>query len=56
MLASCVVDHGFELPSGQTKDYESGICCFSVKHKTEYGVRLKKSLGIENTDTFLENH
>ena len=32
VLASCVVDHGFEHRSGQTKDYEIGICCFSAKH------------------------
>jgi hypothetical protein len=29
---SCAVDHGFELRSGQTKDYKIGICCFSAKH------------------------
>ena len=26
-----VVDCGFEHRSGQTKDYEIGICCFSAK-------------------------
>jgi hypothetical protein len=31
VLASGVVDRGFEPPSGQTKDYEIGICCFSAK-------------------------
>jgi hypothetical protein len=31
MLASSAVDRGFELRSGQTKDYEIGICCFSAK-------------------------
>ena len=31
MLASSAVDHGFESRSGQTKDYEIGICCFSTK-------------------------
>ena len=31
-LASIAVDHGFELRSGQIKDYEIGICCFSAKH------------------------
>ena len=34
MLASSVVDRGFEPQSGQTKDYEIGICCFSAKHAT----------------------
>jgi hypothetical protein len=32
VLASCVVDHGFQLPSGQTKDYKIGSCCFSTWH------------------------
>jgi hypothetical protein len=32
VLASSAVDCGFELRSGQTKDYEIGICCFSAKH------------------------
>ena len=31
VLASSAVDHGFELRSGQTKDYKIGICCFSAK-------------------------
>jgi len=31
MLASSAVDRGFERRSGQTKDYEIGICCFSDK-------------------------
>jgi hypothetical protein len=26
------VDRGFERLSGQTKNYEIGICCFSAKH------------------------
>ena len=34
MLASSVVDRGFELKSGQTKDYNIGICCFSSKYAT----------------------
>jgi len=32
VLASGAVDRDFEPRSGQTKDYEIGICCFSVKH------------------------
>jgi hypothetical protein len=32
MLASSVIDNGFEHWSGQTKDYEIGICSFSAKH------------------------
>jgi hypothetical protein len=27
VLASSVVDHGFEPRSSQTKDYQFGICC-----------------------------
>ena len=32
VLASSVVDHGFEPQSGKIKDYKIGICCFSAKH------------------------
>jgi hypothetical protein len=32
MLASSAVDRGFEPQSGQTKDYEIDICCFSAKN------------------------
>ena len=32
VLASSVVDRGFEPRSGQTKDYKIGIGCFSAKH------------------------
>ena len=32
MRASSAVDHGFESRSGQSKDYEIGICCFYAKH------------------------
>ena len=32
VLASSAVDPGFEPQSGQTKDYEIGICCISSKH------------------------
>ena len=32
VLASSVVDRGFEPQSGQTKDYKIGMCCFSAKH------------------------
>ena len=32
MLASSAVDCGFEPRSGQTKDYKTGICCFSTKN------------------------
>ena len=32
VLASSVVNRGFESRSGQTEDYELGSCCFSAKH------------------------
>ena len=32
ILASSVVDREFTPQSGQTKDYEIGICCFSNKY------------------------
>jgi len=32
VLASNAVDRRFQPHSGQTKDYEIGICCFSAKH------------------------
>ena len=31
VFASRAVDRGLEPRSGQTKDYEIGICCFSAK-------------------------
>ena len=31
VLVSSAVDCGFEPQSGQTKDYNIGICCFSTK-------------------------
>jgi len=32
VLASSVVDRGFEHRSDQTEDYNIGICCFSAEH------------------------
>ena len=32
VLASIAVYRGFEPRSGQIKQYEIGICCFSAKH------------------------
>ena len=32
VFTSSAVDRGFELRSGQTKDYKISICCFSAKH------------------------
>ena len=32
VLASGVVDRGFDSRSGHTKDYKIGVYCFSAKH------------------------
>jgi hypothetical protein len=32
LASSAIIDHEFEPRSGQTKDYEIGICCFSTEH------------------------
>ena len=32
ILDSSAVDRGFKPQSGQTKDYNIGICCFCAKH------------------------
>ena len=37
LFSSSAVDCGFEPRSGQTKDYEIGICCFSAKHAAVRG-------------------
>ena len=29
-----VLDYGFKPRTGQTNDYEIGICCFSAKHNS----------------------
>jgi hypothetical protein len=39
MLASSMVDRGFVPRSGQTKDFEIGICCFSSKNFNEFQPR-----------------
>ena len=44
VLASSVVDRGFEPRSGQTKDYKIGICCFSANH-TEL---MSKTIDLES--------
>ena len=36
MLDSSVVGQGFKHQSGQTKDVEIGICCFSSKHPARW--------------------
>ena len=44
VLASYEVDHGFEHRSGQNKDYEIGIRCFSAEEKEKIlGIRITYS-------------
>ena len=44
----CVVIHGLELWSGQTKDFKIDICCFSAKHAS---LRRKNKDGLaQNQD------
>ena len=32
VLVTSVIDRGFEIQSGQTSNYNIGICCFPAKH------------------------
>ena len=45
VLASSVVDRGFRSRSGQTKDYQIGICCFSAKHRIKKKDWLARNRG-----------
>jgi hypothetical protein len=54
MLASSVVDRGFEPRSGQTKDYKSGICCFSAKHAA-LRRKIKEVLLIDKRSSLLRS-
>jgi hypothetical protein len=47
MLASSVVDRGFEPRSGQTKDYEIGICCFSAIKARSFKEKEQRLVGSE---------
>ena len=47
MLTSSAVVHGIKPLSGQTKDYKSCVCCFSVKHAVFRG---------ESKDWYSRNH
>ena len=46
VLASSVVDLGFEHRSGQTKDYKISICYFSGHHAA---LRRKRKTGLAQT-------
>ena len=53
VLASSAVDRGFEPRSGQTKDYNIGICCFSAKHAA-LRRKSKHLFGSENQNNVSE--
>jgi hypothetical protein len=60
VLDSSAVDRGFEPRSGQTKDYEIGICCFSAKHaalrrKSKYWNREYTCLNIDSSEILVSN-
>ena len=52
VFASSAVDRGFEPQSGQTKDYNIGICCFSAKYATLR--RKNKDWLVRNQDNVSE--
>ena len=54
VIALSVVDRGFESRSGQTKDYEIGICCFSAKHAALRSRRKRKDWLARNQDNVSE--
>jgi hypothetical protein len=51
VLTSSAVDRRFEHRSGQTKDYETGMCCFSAKHAALRS-RRKDSLARNRDNVF----
>jgi hypothetical protein len=53
ILALSVVDRGFEPRSGQSKDYKSGICCFSAKHAA---LRRKSKNWLARNHNNVEGH
>ena len=53
VIASSVVDRGFESRWGQAKDYEIGVCCFSAKHTAALR-RKGKDLYARNQDDISE--
>jgi hypothetical protein len=52
VLVSIAVDRGFKPQSGQTKDYNNGICCFSANHAALR--RKSKDLLARNQDNVSE--
>ena len=53
VLASSAVDRGFELRSGQTKEYKLGSCCFSAKH-VAFRRKSKHHWLVQNQDNMSE--
>ena len=47
VLASSAVDREFVSRSGQIKDYDIGICCFSAKHAA-LRKKMAKTVGSES--------
>ena len=50
VFETCVVDRAFEPRSGQTENYNIGICCFSAKH----AALMSKSKDSNSRSTALE--
>jgi hypothetical protein len=48
VLASSVIDCGYELWSCQTKEYKIGICCFSAKNAA---LRRKSKAGLVGSES-----
>ena len=49
MLASSVLDYAIDPWSGQTNDYEIGICCFCAKHAA-LSIKIKDWLARNQTN------
>jgi hypothetical protein len=52
VLASSVIDRGFESRSAQTKDYITDICCFSTKQAV---LRRRSKDGLAQINPILNN-
>ena len=48
VLASSVIDRGFEPRSGQTKDYKIGICCLSTIKARIIKEKEQRLVGLES--------
>jgi hypothetical protein len=57
LLSSRAIDLGFKPRSGQTNEYEIGICCFYTKHaalrnKTKESEQIQKQFALSGCKTF----